>query len=75
MAQQAQAIEMHLLLPVITLAKTTSDFQVTLWQHDGFSVNFTSQGRKERWIKKINEVVNSKINELGVITKLEWTSL
>lgn len=53
MAQQAQAIEMYILLPVITLAKTTSDFQVTLWMHDGFSINFTNETKKDRWIKKI----------------------
>ena len=40
MAQQAQATELYLLLPVLKLAKSTNDFSITLWQHDGFSVNF-----------------------------------
>ncbi|WP_414530805.1 hypothetical protein [Nodularia chucula] len=71
MAQQAQAVELYMLLPVVDLAKTTKDFVITIWQHDGFSVNFTDSSKKERWITKINEVVNQKAAELGVVTQLE----
>jgi hypothetical protein len=30
MAQQAQAVELYLLLPVLDLAKTTKDFVITI---------------------------------------------
>ncbi|MEH1955945.1 hypothetical protein [Nostoc sp.] len=71
MAQQAQAVELYLLLPVLDLAKTTKDFVITLWQHDGFSVNFTDSSKTDRWINKINQVVADRADELGIITKLE----
>jgi hypothetical protein len=75
MAQQAQAVELYLLLPVLELAKSTDDFVITLWQHDGFSINFTSEGRRDRWINKINKVVNDRAADLGIITKLEGGAL
>ncbi|NEU82234.1 hypothetical protein [Nostoc sp. UIC 10630] len=71
MAQQAQAVELYLLLPVLDLAKSTKDFVITLWQHDGFSVNFTDSSKSARWINKINQVVADRAYELGIITKLE----
>lgn len=74
-AQQAQAVELYLLLPVLDLAKSTNDFVITLWQHDGFSINFTSEGRRDRWINKINKVVNDRAADLGIITKLEGGAL
>lgn len=75
MAQQAQAVELYLLLPVLELAKSTNDFVICLWQHDGFSVNFTDKTKKDRWVKRINEAVNEKAASLGIITQLEGAEL
>jgi hypothetical protein len=72
MAQQAQAVELYLLLPVVDLAKTTNDFQITLWMHDGFSVNFSDATKIERWITRMNQVVVDRADELGIITRLEF---
>ncbi|BAY23738.1 hypothetical protein NIES2100_35300 [Calothrix sp. NIES-2100] len=71
LSQQAQAVELYLLLPVLHLATTTKDFAITIWQHDGFSVNFTDKTKTERWIKKIHAAVDARAKELGIITKLE----
>lgn len=75
MAHQAQSLELYLLLPVVDLANTTNDFQITLWMHDGFSVNFTDVTKVDRWIQKINEVVNQRVKEVNVQTYLEWEKL
>lgn len=75
MAHQAQSIELYLLLPVVDLAMTTKDFQITLWMHDGFSVNFADKTKLDYWIKKIESVVNERIKEVNVQTYLEWECL
>ena len=75
LAEQAQALELYILLPVLELAKSTSDFQITLWMHDGFSVNFPNSSKQDRWLQKIINVVNEKAKELNVITYLEVDSL
>jgi G:T-mismatch repair DNA endonuclease (very short patch repair protein) len=74
-AHQAQSVELYLLLPVVELASTTKDFYITLWQHDGFSVHFTNKSKVDYWIKKIQSVVQSKIDEQGILTHLEWELL
>lgn len=75
LAHQAQAIELYLLLPVVELASTTKDFYITLWQHDGFSVHFTDKTKIDRWISRILQVVQTKIDEQGILTHLEWELL
>jgi hypothetical protein len=75
LAHQAQAVELYLLLPVVDLAKTTKDFYITLWQHDGFSVHFTDNSKVDYWIKKIQAVVQQKINEQDILTHLDWELL
>lgn len=75
LAHQAQSVELYLLLPVVELASTTKDFYITLWQHDGFSVHFTDNSKVDYWIKKIQSAVQSKIDEQGILTHLEWELL
>lgn len=75
LAHQAQSIELYLLLPVVELASTTKDFYITLWQHDGFSVHFTNKTKIDRWIPRILQVVQDKIDEQGILTHLEWELL
>lgn len=71
LAEQAQAIEMYLLYPVIDLAKNTNEFEVTLWLHDGFSVAFKNESKRERWTQRIQKAVEKRAEELGIITELE----
>lgn len=75
LAHQAQSVELYLLLPVVELASTTKDFHITLWQHDGFSIHFNSTSRIDRWIPRILQVVQQKIDEQGILTHLEWELL
>lgn len=71
LAEEAQAMELYIMLPVLDLAKSTNDFLITLWQHDGFSVNFTDSTKKDKYITKIVNCINKRASELGVITRLE----
>lgn len=71
LAEEAQAMELYIMLPVLDLAKSTNDFLITLWQHDGFSVNFTDSSKKDKYITKIVNCINEKASDLGVITRLE----
>lgn len=75
LAHQAQSIELYILLPVVELACTTKDFHITLWQHDGFSIHITDNSKADYWIKKIQSVVQEKIDELGLLTHLNWELL
>jgi hypothetical protein len=75
LAHQAQSIELYLLLPVVELASTTTDFYITLWQHDGFSIHFTNKSKVDKWIPRILQVVQQKIDEQGILTHLEWELL
>lgn len=71
LAEQAQALEMYLLLPVLDLALTTEDFYITCWQHDGFYVNYINKSKEERWKKRIVDAVDKRARELDVSTYLE----
>jgi hypothetical protein len=73
MAEAAQVAEMELLLPVVRLAKTTNDFQITLYQHDGISILFRKD--KKQWIDRIDEEVRKKAKEFGFPTGLDWEEL
>jgi len=70
LAQQAQAVELKLIVPIYELAKDTRDFRVMLHQHDGVSIHF--QRRREMWQRRINEAVDQRAKELGIETRLEW---
>ncbi len=78
LAQVSQAMELLLLSGVVELAiqeKDTQSFKITLWQHDGFTIQFRRQTQKFYWIKRITEEVTDKVQELGVPTSLEVTDL
>lgn len=72
MARQAQSYEMALIHPVFELAKTTDDFTVTLFQHDGFSVKFHNTKMRAKWIDLMTQVVEEKARMLGIYTTLNW---
>lgn len=71
MAQLAQAAELQLLLPVLELARTTDQFDVMLWSHDGFSVAYRDASKRERWEAKLIEAVSRNAEALGIPTVLE----
>jgi hypothetical protein len=73
LAQTAQAVELQLLVPAINLARTTREFTILLWQHDGFTVHFAR--RRELWQARINEVVERQIKERGIVTELQWEDI
>jgi hypothetical protein len=73
MAEAAQVAEMELLLPMIRMAKTTDDFQVTLYQHDGMSLFF--RRKKQAWMERIDEEVKKKAKDMGFPTGLAWEEL
>lgn len=75
MAQEAQAAEMWLMLPIIDLAKDSKDFTVTIWQHDGVSISFHNATKLERVKGKINQAVLDRAEEGGFLTYLEWEQL
>jgi hypothetical protein len=70
MAQQAQAMELHLIYPIYELAAGTRDFRVMLHQHDGVALAFGR--RRELWERRINEAVGARIAARGIETRLEW---
>lgn len=71
LAQQAQAVELKLLHPLIKLAREhPDDFSVLLWQHDGATIYF--HRRADLWRQKIVEAVQGEIDESGIKTHLEW---
>ncbi len=74
-AQQAQAIELYLMLPVLDLAKTTKDFIITIFQHDGCSINFTNKSKKKKWLNRIVASVQARADQLGILTGLEYVEL
>jgi len=71
MAEVAQAWEMKLIYPAFELAQTTSDFRITLYQYDGFSVHFTR--RPKEWKPRIEEAINQNANRHGFMTWIEWS--
>lgn len=70
MASVAQSWEMKLIFPAFLLASQTRDFTITLFQHDGFSVNF--RRRKDLWKKRIENVINERIGKYNILTGIEW---
>lgn len=69
-AQLAQAVELAILLPVIEIAEASDDFDVVLWQHDGFSVAVRDKSKEARIIKRIEASVSETAAALGVPTRL-----
>jgi hypothetical protein len=73
MAEAAQVAEMELILPVVRLAKATTDFQITLYQHDGISILF--RRNKVKWKDMIDGEVRKKAKAFGFPTGLVWEEL
>jgi hypothetical protein len=72
LAQISQAIELKIMNAVFKVAKTTSNFTITLFQHDGIAVHFTDKTKMEKWKKRLNEAVAQEAKRAEVETFLEW---
>jgi hypothetical protein len=71
LAEESQAVEYYLILPVLELAQSTKDFVITLVQADGFSCSFTNKTKQQRWIDRILQSVQLKADSLSIPTHLE----
>jgi hypothetical protein len=73
LAQLAQATELQLLLPVVTLAEKEKEFTIRLWLHDGFYVTFRDRDKQDLWSRHIDSAVNEQAARLGIRTHLVRT--
>lgn len=72
LAQQAQAIELNLLLPVIDVAQqSNNELQILLWCHDGFVAHVNHKKNIKTWNKRLNEAVKRRAEELRIKIELE----
>lgn len=71
LAQQAQALELLLLMPVYGLASETDQFQVMLYQFDGFTVKYRDRRSCAFWHRRIIESVDSNAQSFGIQTRLD----
>jgi hypothetical protein len=74
MAQQAQAVELELMVSVLPLLVNTNDANIALWMHDGISLAVRNQKQKQVWVRMCADAVRFKARELGIPTYLEWTN-
>lgn len=71
LVQEAQAMELELLSPVIEMAQHMNDFTLSLWQHDGFSLAVRDNARARAIINRLSQAVERKAAEYSIITMLE----
>jgi hypothetical protein len=70
-AQIAQSYELKLLYPVIQLARTTNDFTIMYWLHDGFYMLVNNNERAAYWIELLELAVETVANELEIPSFLD----
>lgn len=71
LAGLSQALELKILLPAFDLAaKRKDDFQIMLFQHDGFSVLIRRPERRDEILSEIKGAVNAACKAQGVLTEL-----
>lgn len=73
LAQEAQAIEIALILPIYELADQKRVFRVMIYSFDGVTISFRDQRTANAWESRIQAVVENKAAELGVSTRLDRT--
>ena len=72
LAQQAQAVELLLLMPVYELASETDQFTVMLYQFDGVTVKYRDRRTCAYWHERITSAVADAAERERVQTRLEW---
>ena len=68
----SQAVELKIMHVVFEIAKKTTDFTITLFQHDGFAIHFTDKSKANMWISKLSQAVDNEAQRMGILTYLEW---
>lgn len=71
MAQQAQAAEVALILPIYRLARTTDKFKAVLYQFDGVTIQYRDKDAAKAWELRITEAVAEEAKSRGFPTRLE----
>lgn len=72
LAQEAQLMEMVLILPVFEIAKQNNQYMsIVLFQHDGFTVHYNKANLVKSLEVKMIEAVKAQANLLKVDTNLE----
>ena len=77
LAMLAQAEETALLLPVLALAeaeleKPKPGFMITMWLHDGFSIDVSDERAAGRWKDRLKAAVDKEVVRKGFATELTW---
>jgi hypothetical protein len=73
-----QSFEMEIIAPIFDVAREhgkSDQFTICLFQHDGGTVSFNSAEKTARAQRKLKEAVESRAQQLGVNTVLEFTRL
>jgi hypothetical protein len=71
LAQDAQEIEMDLMLSLIDFDKNTKDLDIFFWIHDSIIAKL-KPGREQQVIARANEAFEKHALQLGIRAKLEW---
>jgi hypothetical protein len=72
-AQEVQSMELFLMMPVVRAAKSTQDFTLNLWLHDGCWISVAGEKRFERWTHMLYHAIIENSKKVGIITKPEFT--
>lgn len=72
-AQEVQSMELYLMMPIVRAAKSTQDFTLSLWLHDGCWVSIAGEKRFERWTHMLYHAIVENSKKVGIITKPEFT--
>lgn len=70
LAQEAQALETALILPIYALARTTKQFKVMLYSFDGVTVSYRDKRTVGEWEARIQDAVAIEARARGVRTRL-----
>ncbi len=65
------AYELALIAPCFEVAEQSTDFSITMAQHDGFSIKLRQEDRLKQVLDRLNEAVKPIAQQYGIITRLE----
>ncbi len=66
LAQQAQAVELKIITTLFRLAAGNSDFTIQLYQYDGISIRFHNDMKRESYLQRMKDEVQSISESLGI---------
>lgn len=71
LAQQAQSVELSLMLPLVPILRSERSIRVVSWLHDGFTVYFGDKQKQERQTRRIVKAINEEARRKGILTGIE----